>query len=583
MLAVSAMTAAFGGVARADCKIAMIAELPVTMYGRRPMVAVKINGADAKLLVDTGAAFSVVTPGSAAKYKLDLSPAPFGMSIGGVGANTLNISIGTAQHFLLSGADYRDVQFIVTDKGQDSGAGALGENFLKTADVEYDLANGVIRLFRPQGCENADLAYWVGAQQPHSIISMNYADPGGPAITSAAMINGQRIKVVFDTGATGSLLALGAAARAGVKPTDPGVAAWGYAIGATQGGYARTWLAPFASFKIGDEEIKNFKLVIGDIHNDMMLGADFFLAHRVLVSNSQHKIYFTYNGGPVFDMTMPPPKSAAPAQQAEGPAGLAPPPDVMDADAYSRHATALAARRDYDGALADLDHAIQLAPADPRYVLERAMVHRAKQEPRLAMDDFDQALKLKPDYIPALLQRSIAYDARKQPVLARADLDAADKAAAKDPDARLGIAAGYIRANLEPEAIAELDQWIAAHPKDDSLAAALNSRCRLRALRNEALDKAEADCNAALRLLSGDPNLLDSRGLVRLRLGQFDKAIADYSGALKLNPKLAWSLYGRGLAELKKGMKAEGDADIAAAKGVSAAIADEAAKRGLTP
>ena len=33
---------------------------------------------------------------------------------------------------------------------------------------------------------------------------------------------------------------------------------------------------------------------------DMIIGADFFLAHRIYVARSQGKIYFTYKGGPVF-------------------------------------------------------------------------------------------------------------------------------------------------------------------------------------------------------------------------------------------------------------------------------------------
>lgn len=33
---------------------------------------------------------------------------------------------------------------------------------------------------------------------------------------------------------------------------------------------------------------------------DMILGADFFLAHRVLISKSQHKVYITYNGAELF-------------------------------------------------------------------------------------------------------------------------------------------------------------------------------------------------------------------------------------------------------------------------------------------
>ena len=47
-----------------------------------------------------------------------------------------------------------------------------------------------------------------------------------------------------------------------------------------------------------------------DLENaDMLLGADFFLSHHVLVSNSQQKIYFTYNGGPVFMLNVKPQRS----------------------------------------------------------------------------------------------------------------------------------------------------------------------------------------------------------------------------------------------------------------------------------
>ena len=38
----------------------------------------------------------------------------------------------------------------------------------------------------------------------------------------------------------------------------------------------------------------------------MLLGADFLRAHRVLVSHSQRKMYFTYLGGPVFAAPRPP-------------------------------------------------------------------------------------------------------------------------------------------------------------------------------------------------------------------------------------------------------------------------------------
>ena len=42
----------------------------------------------------------------------------------------------------------------------------------------------------------------------------------------------------------------------------------------------------------------------------MLLGSDFFLAHHIYVAYSQDKVYFTYNGGPVFDLNALPPARA---------------------------------------------------------------------------------------------------------------------------------------------------------------------------------------------------------------------------------------------------------------------------------
>jgi hypothetical protein len=60
-----------------------------------------------------------------------------------------------------------------------------------------------------------------------------------------------------------------------------------------------------------------------------------------------------------------------------------------------------------------------------------------------------------------------------------------------------------------------------------------------------------------------DPNGLDRRGFLYLRLGRLDEAIADCDAALKINPKLAGSIYGRGPSKRKKGDQGGGDADIA--------------------
>jgi hypothetical protein len=121
-------------------------------------------------------------------------------------------------------------------------------------------------------------------------------------VTTLAKIDGHGINVHWDSGASLSVLSRPAAARAGIRPSSENVTSGGIGYGVFGGGL-ETSLAPFGSFAIGDEEVQNTRLRVADIElqdADMLLGADFFLSHRILISRSQDKIYFTYNGGPVF-------------------------------------------------------------------------------------------------------------------------------------------------------------------------------------------------------------------------------------------------------------------------------------------
>ncbi len=102
----------------------------------------------------------------------------------------------------------------------------------------------------------------------------------------------------------------------------------------------------------------------------------------------------------------------------------------------------------------------------------------------------------------------------------------------------------------------------------------LNSRCWARAIRG-ALPEALADCNESLRLLPGNADALDSRGLVHLKLRNYVAAIADYDAALRIKSEHAHSLYGRGLAKRAMGDRIGGEADATAARKIDPNIADE--------
>jgi tetratricopeptide (TPR) repeat protein/predicted aspartyl protease len=565
--------------AHAACKLAKMAELPVTMSNSRPVITAKINGRDARFVVDSGSSFSMISEATAAQFNLKLTPAPLGLTVKGVGG-VVDPWIANVDVFTFAGIPIHNVEFLAGGSlGRSENAGLLGQNFLRIGDVEYDLGKGMIRLMRAKGCENTTLAYWVKPSESYSLMDIEAATPQSAHIAGTALINGEKVRVIFDTGAGTSLLSLKAAERAGVKPDSQGVVDAGYGGGIGRN-RIRTYVGPFSSFKIGDEEIRNTRLRFADFGGDdadMLIGADFFLSHRIYVASSQHKLYFTYNGGPVFDLTS---RSGNPQDDKAG-------DEPADAAAYSRRGTAFAARRDFTHAIADLTRACDLDPRNPEYFYQRGIVYRDNNQAELALADFDRTLEFKSDDLSALMARAQLRLRARDISGATADLGAADRAASKEDDIRLFLARGYQDADLLPASIAQYDRWIAAHDGDPRMADALNGRCWARALQGQELAAALSDCNTALKLSAKQSpisaSVLNSRGLVRLRLGDYDKAIADYDDALKLVPRSAWSLYGRGVAEMRRKRVPEGQADIAAATAIRAPVADEFKRRGIIP
>ncbi|MEJ0035989.1 MAG: aspartyl protease family protein [Gammaproteobacteria bacterium] len=561
------------------------------------MITAKINGEDARFMVDSGAFFSLISEPGAAQYKLDTQPAPFNLMLEGIGG-ARRAMITTVKEFTLTGVAVKKAQFIVGGSALGGGAvGLLGQNVLRIADVEYDLANGAIRLLKPENCKKSMMAYWAKPGDAYSEMEIAWATAAQPHTTGTAFLNGKKIRVLFDTGASNSILTLRAAERAGVTPDSPGVVKAGRARGIGSRS-VQTWLAPFESFKIGDEEIHNTKLRIGDVGGamdaDMMIGADFFLSHRIYIASGQRKAYFTFNGGPVFNLAERPlpgaePEDAPPTAEGDSPQPQVPEGQPTDAAGFSRRGAAFAARRDFLHAIEDLTHACELAPTEPEYFYERARAYLGNRQPALAVGDFDQVLKLKPDHVPALVSRAGMTLARFEQTgrgtdgEVLADLNNASATAAKEDDVRFEIGALYSRVGAFGLAIAQYDLWLDKHPPEARTPDAYAGRCRSRAMLGLELDKALSDCNRAVRGRDDAPFFLDSRGMAYLRMGNYDKAIADYDAVLRIQPKNPWALYGRGLAKLHKGKTAEGQADVAAAKVSGPRVVAEAARRGLTP
>jgi len=565
------------------CQIGKVIELPITMNSLRPLIPAKINGQDAKFILDSGAFYSMISSATAAEYKLKLSPGPYGLTVVGIGGST-EVQMATVKDFNLVGVDIKNVEFLVG--GSDIGsAGLLGQNLLEKFDVEYDLANGVIRLFKSENCEGANMAYWIAPQQAYSVMEIDHTDPLHPNTIGRGKVNGQKLRVTFDTGAFTSVLSLRAAERAGLKPDSPGVVDEGYSSGIGRG-QVKTYIGTFASFTIGDsEEIKNAKLRFADTRltdSDMLLGADFFVSHRIFVANKEHRLFLTYNGGPVFNLSKR--SSNTPADSPTGnDAGDAP----KDSAELARRGSALAARRDFVAALVDLSKAIELAPNEPEYYFQRANAYEANGQLDLALADFDHVITLKQDFLPAYIPRAEIKMLKKQRPAAIEDLDAVDHLAPKEADLRFNLAEINVHLDRLPVAIEQYGLWIRSHPDDSRMAQAMSGRCVSSALQNQDLSNALSDCSTALRRTDKTDKhysyLYADRALVRLRQGDYGKAISDCNDALKIMPNNARALYARAVAEARLSKKLDSDNDLQAAKKISADIAEQYGKYGIYP
>lgn len=185
---------------------------------------------------------------------------------------------------------------------------------------------------------------------------------------------------------------------------------------------------------------------------------------------------------------------------------------------------------DYARALADFGRALRIDSNNAQVYFERGVLYQARGVYENAARDFDQALALQPGLRPALDRRAEIVQQ---------------------------MSGAYIR-QLE-----SLNDYLRTSPTDASL---LNSRCWLRAVNNDDLDLALADCNASLLASPNDANVHDSRGLVHFKRGDYAASLADYEAAVGLEPERGHFLYGRGLARLALGMSVEGNADLARAE-----------------
>ena len=282
------------------CKLAKVAEWPVRFQGNVPIIDGEINGKKVAILLDTGATFTNLNTATA--EKLDLPLQLTGQRALGFGGES-RIYVTAIDELRIGDAVRKGMRVRVTGERAASAFDMiLGDDFFKQTELEFDYANSVVRLFQAFDCKNARLAYWDA-----NALELPLEDDR--QIVVPVVINGRKERALIDSGAFASVVATRFAATVGITPQSPDVVDGGCS-GGVGGAPVRNWIATFDSVAIAGENIRDAKLRIADFMSEVaytsrerpevVFGTDFLRAHRVLVSRTQGKMYFSYAGGVVF-------------------------------------------------------------------------------------------------------------------------------------------------------------------------------------------------------------------------------------------------------------------------------------------
>ncbi len=290
------------------CQYVQMAKVPLHYTGLSLGITMDgtINGTPAVMLADTGFSDTYLTRTGTEKRGLKLYPTPD--RIEGVGGES-TVYTARVDGFAAGPAkSSKGWLKVVGDTGSPPWfEAAVGAPFLLQTDMELSVPEKEIRFYKPIGCENAWLAYW----DRNAVVipferNVMGSRPVNPPFTIE--INGQKLEAIIDSGADRTAIDSRAAQRIGIRLDGLDVHRYGSSVGVGERQIDR-WSTKVASFKIGDETIRDAEIDIMDTRGrvpvDVLIGDDFLRSHRVLFAMGQKKIYLSYTGGDVFGKREP--------------------------------------------------------------------------------------------------------------------------------------------------------------------------------------------------------------------------------------------------------------------------------------
>ena len=281
--------------------------LAVQMVGLQPVVRIGMDDTTATMVLDTGASETIVTAALAARFNAQAAQPAAQRSFVGIDGKTV-VQRGFVDTLTLGTAKLRQVNLTITPASLGTPAqprdGLLGLDLLGLFDIDVDLADGRLKLYRGKLCPDAASPWNVpatelkarrakldplfGAEQ----LPANRAEQRAAKLEVPVVLNGKIVWALIDTGATSTVVSAETAAAVGVTAamlaTDPA----GQTLGAG-GKTAVVHLHSFDSLRIAGQTSPQPRLLIGPLPagTAMLLGADYLRNHRVWLSYATARVF----------------------------------------------------------------------------------------------------------------------------------------------------------------------------------------------------------------------------------------------------------------------------------------------------
>ena len=285
---------AFGGGAEAACRVEPRASVPVQVSDSQVVVGVALNGQDTPLLVDTGAARSLLTAAAVQQAALPLDEW-VSTPLRGAGNRLENRRNVMLRSMALGGLTLQrrgitnTISLPVTAQRLDAAgriAGLLGADMLSRFDIDLDVPGGRMTLYTVTACSGRFLPWKV----PYDAIAARHLPDD--ALIIPVLIDGHPLDAQLDTGAQSSLINGRGLHSLGLTPEalahDPETRGVGI------GGQFVDRRHRFGELRIGAERIVAPVIRVAALPRpgvDMLLGMDVLGPRRIWISYATAQVF----------------------------------------------------------------------------------------------------------------------------------------------------------------------------------------------------------------------------------------------------------------------------------------------------